>query len=230
MPGSGMADPALDLPILSVNVGRPALLGEAGGRPVLSAIRKSPLRGDSVVLGKTNLAGDAQADLSVHGGVDKAVYAYPAAHWPAWQAEQGLVAGPASFGENLTLGGALEDAIRIGDVFAWGEARLAVSQPRQPCFKLALLLGRPDVGAAMVKSARCGFYLRVLEPAEVPLRDAGLRRVETDADAPSIRTLFRALFDPKQSADALERLAATSGLADAFRQDLLARARARRTR
>src|SRR5262249_4951297 len=122
MLGSPMTDPSLALPILSVNVGLPAPLGTVNGRPVLSGIRKTPLTGESAQLSRTNLDGEAQADLSVHGGPDKAVYAYPAGHWPSWKAEHGLEAGPASFGENLTLGGALEDELRIGDIFAWGEA------------------------------------------------------------------------------------------------------------
>src|SRR5262249_14780537 len=126
-----MSDLALVLPIRSVNVGLPAPIGVAQGRPVLSGIRKAPLAGDTVRLGATNLAGDGQADLEVHGGPDKAVYAYGAGHWPAWRAELGLAPGPASFGENLTLDGPLETEIRIGDIFAWGDARLQVSQPRQ---------------------------------------------------------------------------------------------------
>lgn len=223
-----MPDPTLILPVLSVNVGVPALLGEAQGRPVVSAIRKTPLTGDSVLLGKTNLAGDRQADLISHGGADKAVYAYGAGHWPAWQAEHGLAAGPASFGENLTVAGPLEDMIRIGDVFAWGDARLAVSQPRQPCYKLSMLLGRIDIGAAMVRNHRCGFYLRVLEAATVPLKATELVRVATRAKAPSVRAMFEALFDPRRSADALESLAATPDLAEAWRQALLNRATARR--
>jgi MOSC domain-containing protein YiiM len=194
----------------------------------VSGIRKTPLTGDSVFLGKTNLAGDGQADLMAHGGPDKAVYAYGAGHWPAWKAEHGLAACPASFGENLTVAGPLEDEIRIGDVFAWGDARLAVSQPRQPCYKLSMLLGRIDIGAAMVRSGRCGFYLRVLAGGTVPLKAARLDRVATRAEAPSVRAMFEALFDPHRPADALESLAATPDLADAWRHGLLTRAAVRR--
>jgi len=223
-----MAELPLALPLLSVNVGLPTVIGEAQGMLVVSAIRKTPVRADSIHLTETNLAGDRQADLSVHGGPDKAVYAYSALHWPAWRAEHGLVAQAGSFGENLTLDGADEDEIRIGDVFAWGEARLAVSQPRQPCFKLAMMLGRADIGAAMVRSGRCGFYLRVLRGGEVPLKDVRLTRLETRAEAPSVRALFEALYDPKAPPDRLAGFAATPGLAADWVHAFETRAAARR--
>lgn len=223
-----MTSPPLTLALLSVNVGLPAIIGKAHGAPVLSGIRKTKAAGTTILLTETNLAGDRQADLSVHGGPDKAVYAYPAGHWPVWRAEHGLAAGPGSFGENLTYEGATEEEIRIGDVFAWGDALLAVSQPRQPCFKLAMLLGRSDIGAAMVTSGRCGFYLRVLRGAEVPLHGASLARIQTRLEAPSVRTLFKTLYDTKATADRLDALAATPDLATDWRHAFATRAAARR--
>ena len=224
-----MTGSALRLPLRSVNVGLPAIIGEAHGKPVLSGIRKAPARGDSLHLAKTNLAGDGQADLQNHGGPDKAVYAYSTLHWPAWRTEYGLLAQPGSFGENLTVDHADETQICIGDVFAWGGARLAVSQPRQPCYKLAMMLGRADIGAAMVASGRCGFYLRVLQGGEVPLKAASLERIETQGGAPSVHVLFKALFDTKLPAETLERLAATPDLAAAWVHALRIRAASRRT-
>jgi len=210
----------LALPILSVNVALPAYLGQLRGERVESGIAKKPVRAASLRLEPLNLAGDGQADLRVHGGPDKAVYAYCSAHWPAWRNELGLEAGPGTFGENLTLGGATEADIHIGDVFTWGEARLVVSQPRQPCFKLALHLGRADVGATLIKTARCGFYLRVLSPGTVPVGGAQLARTAHAADAPSVRTIFQKFHDPKTDADTLRALAATPGLAEAWVQQL----------
>src|SRR5262245_18931345 len=104
----------LAFPILSVNVGRAALLGAANGAPVTSGIAKQPVRTPAIALGQTNLAGDEQADLSVHGGPDKAVYAYFASHWTFLRSALGLESAPVSFGENLTLAEGDEAAVHIG--------------------------------------------------------------------------------------------------------------------
>ena len=119
-------------------------------------------------LSAINLTGDGQADLSVHGGLDKAVYAYPSEHLDAWSAELDEELGPAPFGENLSTIGGLERDVRIGDVWSWGEATLQVCQPRWPCFKLALYRARTDIQLRMRTNGRTGWYLRVLEPGEVP--------------------------------------------------------------
>ncbi len=122
-----------------VNVGTPSLLAETAAEHVWSGIRKQPVPPSSVLwLSAINLAGDGQADLSVHGGPDKAVYAYPSEHLEPWSEELETELGPAPFGENLSTIGALEGDVRIGDIWTWGEATLQVTQPRWPCFKLAL--------------------------------------------------------------------------------------------
>lgn len=157
------------LELVSVNVGRPAYLGEHRGRPVRSGIVKAPVEAERLWLGPLNLEGDAQADLRVHGGPDKAVYAYPSEHLGAWSAELGEDLGPAAFGENLTTAGATEDDVCIGDRWEWGDALLEVSQPRRPCFKLALHRGRPGIGRRFTESGRSGWYLRVLRPGVVPV-------------------------------------------------------------
>lgn len=110
---------------------------------------------------------DGQADLEVHGGVDKAVYAYPSEHLATWSSELGEALGGAPFGENLSTIGVLEQDLRIGDVWEWGSAVLQVSQPRWPCYKLVLHRGRSDVQKRMLASGRTGWYLRVLEQGEV---------------------------------------------------------------
>jgi MOSC domain-containing protein YiiM len=155
--------------LAAVNVGTPTPLGAVRGQTVWSAIRKDPVDPSKALwLSLLNLAGDGQADLSVHGGIDKAVYAYPSEHRVAWRAELEAELGDASFGENLETLGVLEHQVRIGDVWAWGESRLQVTQPRWPCFKLALHLARPDVQKWMRSTGRTGWYLRVLEVGEVP--------------------------------------------------------------
>jgi MOSC domain-containing protein YiiM len=207
----------LALPILSVNVARPALLGMRGATPVMSGIRKRPVRETEIKLDTCNLEGDGQADLVNHGGADKAVYGYPAAHWSYWRAEHGLSCGAGTFGENLTLDGAGEDEVRIGDVYAWGDARLEVSQPRAPCYKLSMHLGRDDIAPAMVKTGRCGWYFRVLEGATVPCAKAALVRIGGDAAAPTVAEAFRAHFSPRASSEELQRLASCPALADDWR-------------
>jgi len=155
--------------LVSVNTGGPKYLGEHRGRPVRSGIAKLPVAVESLWLDRLNLEGDAQADLRVHGGPDKAVYAYPSEHLPVWSAELGGELGPAAFGENLTTAGATEDDVCIGDRWTWGQAVLEVCQPRTPCFKLAIHRARGDIGRRFKDSGRTGWYLRVLQPGRVPV-------------------------------------------------------------
>lgn len=167
----------------------------------------------------TNIAGDGQADLTVHGGADKAVYAYPADHWPWWKAEAGFDAAPASFGENLTLRGADEHAIRIGDQFAWGQVILEVSQPRAPCFKFAMFTGREDLPARMTVSTRTGWYFRVLQPGSAPLKGT-LARLHTRENQPSVREAFIAVYHPRVMSDVAEKVLAAPALSGAWREGL----------
>ena len=152
-----------------MNVGTPTVLATTKGDTVWSGIRKHAVPATAELwLSLVNLAGDGQADLSVHGGIDKAVYAYPSEHLAPWSEELGEELGPAPFGENLSTVGALETDVRIGDLWSWGAATLEVCQPRWPCFKLALHRGRADIQGRMRASGRTGWYLRVLEPGAVP--------------------------------------------------------------
>jgi len=157
--------------LVSVNVVEPEVIGTRRGRPVLSAIVKRPVAAATLRLDRLNLDGDRQADPRVHGGPDKAVYAYPSEHLPRWTAELG--GNPAfsagTFGENLTTTGWLEDDVRIGDVWRWGDALLQVTQPRGPCYKLAMATGRPEIIRRMLETGRTGWYLRVLRPGIVPV-------------------------------------------------------------
>jgi MOSC domain-containing protein YiiM len=158
--------------LLAVNVGRPKLLGTHRGWPVQSGIAKQPVPADfaDLWLGRTNLEGDGQADLEVHGGADKAVYAYPSEHLPAWRADLGEAdLGPAPFGENLSTAGWLEHDVCIGDRWSWGDALLEVCQPRWPCYKLAMHRGRGDIGGLLKDAGRTGWYLRVLAEGRVPV-------------------------------------------------------------
>ena len=212
-PGHGKAMTMLRL--LSVNVGLPRVIGTVRGEAVLSGIAKKPVRSDQVMVRATNIDGDRQADLAVHGGHDKAVYAYPAAHWPWWDAEKKLACVPGTFGENLTLEGIDETQVRIGDRFAWGEAVLEVSQPRAPCFKLALHTARADVPAAMTMSGRCGWYLRVVRDGAAPAH--GELETVLKSDGPTVREAFACVFAQGADREALLRIHAASALAPAWR-------------
>ncbi|HKY68233.1 MAG TPA: MOSC domain-containing protein [Acidimicrobiales bacterium] len=216
--------PDLHAQIAGVFVGRPTVIGEVRGRPVESAIAKQRSTAPTLALSATNLAGDRQADLSVHGGPDKAVYAYPAVHYPAWRAD-GFAAEVGGFGENVTLDGVDEHAVLVGDVWQWGDALLQVSQPRAPCFKLALHAGRKDVGPRMIATGRCGWYFRVVREGTVPTAGA-LDLVDRLAAAPSIAETFAALFGVAGAGvdrAVAGRVLASPALADSWREPLLAR-------
>ena len=194
----------LALHIVSVNVGQPQSLGRLRGRTVTSAIRKTPVQGPTIYLGETNLDGDRQADLSVHGGPDKAVYAYPLEHLTPWSAELNRPIGPAFFGENLTLRGADEADVWIGDVFQWDDAMLQVTQPRSPCFKLALKAELPDLPERLTEHGWTGWYLRVLRPGHVSV-GSSLRRVSRGEGAVSVLDIHRALHANDVTATHLQR-------------------------
>jgi MOSC domain-containing protein YiiM len=155
--------------LAAVNVGTPTLLANLEAEHVWSGIAKHPVAATAVLwLSTLNLSGDGQADLDVHGGPDKAVYAYPSEHLGAWTRELAEELGDAPFGENLSTVGVTERDVRIGDIWRWGSAALQVTQPRWPCFKLGIYRDRPDILDRLRTSGRTGWYLRVLEPGEVP--------------------------------------------------------------
>ena len=175
--------------LISINVGFPREIIH-GGRAVNTGIFKVPVAGP-VWLGRLNLAGDGQADLRVHGGADKAVYVYPFEHYAFWAGE--LARNDFShgqFGENFTTEGLLEDEVSIGDVFRIGVARVQVTQPRSPCFKLGIRMGDENFPARFAAANRTGFYLRVQEEGMVKAGDA-IDRIERAIDSMSVRDVFR---------------------------------------
>lgn len=209
----------MKLEILSVNVARPHVLAVVDGVEVISAIAKTPVSQAEIGIGATNLDGDGQADLSVHGGPDKAVYAYPADNWPWWREAAAFEAGPASFGENLTLSGCDETAVRIGDRFRWGSGLLEISQPRQPCFKLQILAQRADIAARLTTSGRCGWYFRVIEPGRAAI-NAPMERV-AEGEGPSVREIFLPAFDRRVPQSVREAMARHPALSGAWKRTLL---------
>jgi MOSC domain-containing protein YiiM len=212
--------------LAAVNVGTPALLAETRDQKVWSGIRKQPLPPATVVwLSFLNLSGDGQADLTVHGGYDKAVYAYPSEHLGPWSQELETELGPAAFGENLSTIGVSEHDVRIGDVWTWGDATLQVCQPRWPCFKLALHRGRADIQTRMRSTGRTGWYLRVLEPGEVsttgPIEVAQMDPAGLSVHDAHLAMGDRHLVDPARVRAAAEHPA----LAEQWRVPLLERLR-----
>jgi MOSC domain-containing protein YiiM len=166
--------------LASVNIGLPRPLATSKG-VVQSGIVKSPVDG-RVRVRRLGLDGDGQADLTVHGGPDKAVYVYSHDHYALWAAELGRTdLGPGFFGENLTVDGMLETEVRIGDIYCIGATAVQVTQPRTPCFKLAARVGIPDFAATFLASGRSGFYVRVLEEGDVAAGDA-IERISSPPD------------------------------------------------
>jgi MOSC domain-containing protein YiiM len=154
--------------LCSIQVGMPKSHGfedaiEPHDKPWTTGFFKTPVEGPAFA-GTTNLAGDGQADLKNHGGIDKAVLAYSGDHYPKWQDELRMPDMPyGAFGENLTIAGLSEQSVCIGDVFRVGTATFEVSQPRQPCWKLARRWRMHELVRLVVHNGRSGWYLRVLE-------------------------------------------------------------------
>src|SRR4051794_6088319 len=157
--------------LLSLNVGRPQPVGERRGRPVQSAIGKAPVDGRVRVEG-VNLAGDDQADRRVHGGPDKAVYAYAREDTAWWERELGVELAPGAFGENLTVAGIDVSGALIGERWRLGTVELEVCQPRFPCFKLGLRFGDAQMLRRFTLAERPGAYLRIVREGEIRAGDA----------------------------------------------------------
>lgn len=205
--------------LLSVNVARPRVLGVYAGKRIVSAIGKQPVTEATLWLDRLNLEGDRQADRRVHGGPDKAVYVYPADHWPRWSEELGRPFGPASFGENLTIAGWTEGEVCIGDVWAWGEALLEVSQPRGPCYKLGMHTGREEIVELMRQNGRTGWYLRVLRPGRVPVRGP-IVVAERHPARVSVLEAHRATQPGTMPDDERRRILAEAPLAESWRRSI----------
>jgi MOSC domain-containing protein YiiM len=160
---------------------------------VSTGIFKSPVAG-RILLRQHNLDGDRQADLTVHGGREKAVYVYPSEHYAHWRQElPGMDLAYGSFGENFTTEGLDEESVHIGDRFRIGEAVVEVTQPRMPCYKLAVRFKRPDMPKRFHASGRCGFYLAVLQEGELGPGDT-FERIARNQRGLSVRETYRAIF------------------------------------
>lgn len=192
------------------------------GEPVSTGIFKEPVEG-SVMLRTLNLDGDRQADLTVHGGVNKAVYAYPAEHYEFWRQELPEMQLPfGMFGENFTTEGLLEAEVNIGDRFRVGHAELMVTQPRMPCYKLGIKFGRTDMLRRFLASGRTGFYFSVLREGEVAAGDA-IVPLGQDRHKVKVADITRLYARDRDDAETMRRAIEVEALPDGWRDYFLER-------
>jgi len=201
--------------IISLNVGKPELV-IVNDQPVSTSIFKEPIA-DRVMLRTLNLDGDRQADLSVHGGPDKAVYVYPSEHYLFWKHELPQMELPwGMFGENLTTTGLLETETHIGDRFRVGSAEVKVTQPRMPCYKLAIRFERNDIIKRFLVSERTGFYLSVLKEGEVGAGDE-FELLERNTSDVRVVDVIRLYSSDKRDLDLLRHAIASESLPNSWR-------------
>jgi MOSC domain-containing protein YiiM len=200
--------------VISVNVGKPKTV-MVDGKPLTTGIFKEPVS-EPLFVTKLNFDGDGQADLVHHGGYDKAICAYPSEHFSEWEKQYHCSFSPSAFGENLTLEGLTEDEACIGDIFAVGTAVIQLSQPRQPCFKLAKRYGLPDLPLALQKTGRTGFYFRVLQEGIIQQGDK-LTLVERSQTPLSVRYVNRIYYMEKTNVEAMQKIIAEPALSESWR-------------
>jgi MOSC domain-containing protein YiiM len=197
--------------VISVNVGLPREVIWKG-KSVTTSIFKEPVQG-RVALRYLNLDGDRQSDLTVHGGVNKAVYAYPSEHYDYWRRELPGVELPwGMFGENLTVEGLFEDQLNIGDQFRIGSAELAVTQPRLPCYKLAVKFDRDDILKRFLESGLTGLYFAVRKEGEVGAGDS-IEIIKRDVNELTVSDVTR-LYLAKDDFETLQRALKVEALPD----------------
>jgi len=203
--------------VVGLQAGRPRDLF-LGGRMVRTAIAKFPVPGP-VAIGLDGLEGDHQVNRRHHGGVERALCAYPSAHLAAWGRHWGVALGPGSFGENLTISGLDEDSVHIGDRFRFGSALVEVSQPREPGDTLAGRLGHDDLLELIRSNGWTGWYLRVVEPG---VAFTGLPFVleRTDPARISVSEAYRVRLDTRGRRSEVRRLLGVAALSSGWRISL----------
>jgi MOSC domain-containing protein YiiM len=214
--------------LYSIQIGSPKNYGHDGAvdlhdRPWTTGFFKTPIEGP-VFVGTTNLDGDGQADLKNHGGIDKAVLAYSADHYPKWRFELGMPDMPyGAFGENLTIAGLSEETVCIGDILHIGTVTFEVSQPRQPCWKLARRWRMYELTGLVVRNGRTGWYLRVLKQGWIEARMPVLLIERPNPDW-SIARANEILHHRKKDLPVTLELADVPRLADSWVEELRERA------
>ncbi|MDR5046206.1 MOSC domain-containing protein [Bacillus thuringiensis] len=201
--------------LLSLNIGLPKEV-TYGGKVIHTGINKKQVK-EPVYLSFVKFNGDGQADLVHHGGVDKAVCVYTGDHYPYWEKElnQDLVYG--AFGENITVSGMSEEDVCIGDTFELGQAIVQVTQPRQPCFKLAKKYNIPKLPLYFQETEYTGFYFRVLKEGWVSSVDT-LKRLQSDPKGVSVAFANRIMHKEKQNIEGVKRILEVNALSNSWRK------------
>jgi MOSC domain-containing protein YiiM len=201
--------------LISLNVGLPRQV-TFRGELVATGIFKEPIH-HRTKLRKLNLDGDMQADLTVHGGVDKAVYSYPEEHYRFWQKElPGMYLSWGMFGENFTTEGLFEDNVNIGDQFQIGTAIVIATQPRMPCYKLGVKFGRMDIIKRFLSSGLTGIYFKVLQEGEVGAGDV-IELIRRDDNNVTVKDVVRIYTVDKDDVKTMERAIKIKDLPDGWR-------------
>jgi MOSC domain-containing protein YiiM len=207
--------------VVSVNVGLPREVNWRG-RKVLTGIFKEPIAG-AVKVRAFNLDSDRQADLTVHGGRDKAVYAYASEHYDDWRKELPEMNLPfGMFGENLTTEGLFESEVNIGDRLRVGSVLFEVTQPRMPCYKLGIRFGRDDIIKKFLQSERSGIYYAVIEEGELKAGDE-IEFVSRDENKVTVTDISRLYSSEKENLDLLHRAVKVAALPESWRDYFLER-------
>ncbi len=202
--------------LICLNIALPRIV-EWNGDPVATGIFKERVQGP-VMLRRLNLDGDRQADLSVHGGVSKAVYAYPSEHYEFWKKELPDMDLPCGmFGEDFTTEGLLEGEVLVGDRFRVGDAELMVTEPRLPCYKLGIKFGRSDIIRRFLQSRRTGFYFAVLKEGEVEAGDE-IELLSRDGNHISVADITRLYAFEKDDLETLRRAVRLEALSESWRE------------
>jgi MOSC domain-containing protein YiiM len=201
--------------IISVNVGLPREVTWQD-KVITTGIFKEPLK-SAVLLRTLNLDGDRQADLSVHGGLDKAVYVYPSEHYDYWREElPGMDLPWGMFGENFTTEGILEETVNIGDQFRIGETEVIVTQPRLPCYKLGIKFGRADMVKKFLASRRTGFYFAVLSEGMVEAGDV-IEAIGGEEQGVSVADIIRIYAFERNDLRTLQRALRVGALPESWK-------------
>ncbi len=213
--------PASKMQVISVNVGQPREVVWKGQK-VLTGIFKEPVEG-RIAVRRLNLEGDRQADLTVHGGPEKAIYVYPSEYYTFWREQFPEMDLPwGMFGENLTIAGLLDETVHIGDRFQVGSAHVMVTQPRLPCYKLGLKFGRDDMLKRFLRSKLTGFYFSVLKEGNVAANDP-IRLLHRDEHQVKVVDITRLYHEDKHNRELLQRAVAVEALPEAWRDYFLQR-------
>ena len=204
--------------VISLNVALPRTV-KFRGQAVTTGIFKEPVKG-RIKLRRFNLDGDKQADLTVHGGPDKALYAYPAEHYDYWRKRLPNMKLPwGMFGENLTTEELFEDQVNIGDVFRIGSSKVVATQPRMPCYKLGVKFGRMDIVRQFMESKLTGIYFRVLEEGDVGAGDE-IELISRDENNVTVKDIVR-LVSSRRDEATIQRALHIKALPEAWRQEFL---------